>query len=117
MSQERVGHGGGSRSGDEVSTKRKREGDSASDGGWNWNCREKTNSVNMLIERAMISHAQELVFMEHFKNCPRANLNFLEEAKESVKPRSAQSREHIAREVKSKQKQSKRHGSGSGRKK
>ena len=116
MSQERVGHGGDSRSGDEVSAKRKREGDAASDGGWNWNCREKTNSVTMLMGRARISLAQQLVFMEHFMNCPRACFNFVEEAKESVKP-STVSREHIAREVKNKQKYSKRHGSGSGRKK
>ena len=81
--QERVG---GKRSGDEVGVKRKRKGDSASDGGWNWNCSEKTNSMRMLMERSRISCAQELVLMEHFMNCPRANFDLITEAKEAVKP-------------------------------
>ena len=99
----------GERSGDEVGAKRKREGDVASDGGWNWNCCEKTNSMRLLIERARISHAQELVFMEHYMNCLRANFNFVAEAKESVRP-STLSREFVPRESKNKHKYSKRSG-------
>ena len=103
----------GERSGDEVGAKRKREGDVASDGGWNWNCCEKTNSMRLLIERAIISHAQQLVFMEHYMTCPRANFKLVAEAKEAVRP-STIPREIVPRENKNKHS---KHSKRSGRKK
>ena len=78
------GRSAGKRGRGEISVKRKR-GDSSSDGGCNYNCVEKSNYMTVLMERANISHAQLLVLMEHFKTCPRANLELLENAKASAR--------------------------------